>query len=72
MLKVINNKELTFVSRDSLDTCAKYVKALSNKMLEVHMLYRYGKPNIYKQSLKDFKKERLLCNNPHEWIIETK
>jgi len=66
--KIINN-EYIFVSRDSMDTAAKYVK-LSNKndMVDIQVLYRYGKPSYYAQSYNEFINNRKANNSKFNWI----
>jgi hypothetical protein len=65
----IINKEFIFVNRDSMDTCAKYVK-LSNdeSMVDIQVLYRYGKPSYYSQSYNDFISDRKANNSKFNWL----
>ena len=69
MEKVIS-KEFTYVCRDSMDTCAKYVRA-SNifNMVDIQVLYRFGKPSIYQMTLDNFLAERKENNSKYTWRI---
>ena len=49
--------EFKFVSKDTLDTCAKYVKLSNDNQVQVQVLYRYGKPSNYLESTNEFIKE---------------
>ena len=57
----MNTKQLTsdfqFVSRDSLDTVAKYVKLGEPNKVIIEILYRYGKPSSYIECKSKFLKE---------------
>jgi hypothetical protein len=69
MEKVIS-KEFVFVCRDSMDTCAKYVRA-SNifNMVDIQVLYRFGKPSIYQMTLENFLAERKENNSKYTWRV---
>tara|TARA_R110000744_G_scaffold376669_1_gene491065 strand:+ start:428 stop:643 length:216 start_codon:yes stop_codon:yes gene_type:complete len=58
----LNKKQLTydfqFVSRDSMDSVAKYVKlAKENNKVEIEILYRFGKPSNYLEDKSKFLRE---------------
>ena len=49
--------ELKFVSRDTFDTCAKFVKLANDNKVQIQVLYRYGKPNNYLENINEFIKK---------------
>jgi hypothetical protein len=69
MEKVIS-KEFIFVCKDSMDTMAKYVRASDiYNMVEVQVLYRFGKPSIYQMTLDNFLAERKENNSKYTWRV---
>lgn len=69
MEKVIG-KEFIFVCKDSMDTMAKYVRASDIfDMVEVKVLYRFGKPSIYQMTLDNFLAERKENNSKYTWRV---
>ena len=49
--------EFKFVSKDTLDTCAKYVKLANDNQVQIQVLYLYGKPSNYLEDTNEFIKE---------------
>tara|TARA_R100000781_G_scaffold15032_1_gene12365 strand:+ start:319 stop:522 length:204 start_codon:yes stop_codon:yes gene_type:complete len=53
--QLTNNFE--FVSNDTLDTCAKFVRLKNDDQVEIEIIYRYGKPSNYLQKVDNFLNE---------------
>jgi hypothetical protein len=67
--KVIG-EEYIFVSRDTLDTCAKYVKKSQELgKVDIQVLYRFGKPSYHTQSFERFLSDRKENNSKYQWIL---
>ena len=66
----IIGEEFIFVSRDDLDTCAKYVKKSQEVgMVDIQVLYRFGKPSYHKQSIEGFLNDRKENKSKFNWIL---
>ena len=67
--KVIG-EEYIFVSRDTLDTCAKYVKKSKELgKVDIQILYRFGKPSYHTQSFEGFLSDRKENKSKFNWIL---
>ena len=67
--KVIG-EEYIFVSRDTLDTCAKYVKKSKELgKVDIQVLYRFGKPSYHTQSFEGFLNDRKENNSKYQWTL---
>ena len=53
--QLTNNFE--FVSNDTLDTCAKFVRLKNDDQVEIEIIYRYGKTSNYLQKVDNFLNE---------------